>query len=521
MTRAAALAGLLALTALGGLTLRLPDLDARPMHSDEAVHAYKFNTLWQTGVYRYDPLEYHGPTLYYATFPSAWLSGARDWRQAGPRTYRIVPVVFGVGLILLLALVADGLGPAATVVAAALTALSPALTFYSRYYIQETLLVFFSFLLIAAGWRYVRTGRAAWALLAGAGAGFMHATKETCIIVLGAMAGARVATALWERRGRGLAPAARPWRRPAVLGAAVLVAAGVSTVLFSTFFTNASGPLDAWRALPAYFARAGEGLHTHPWHYYLRRLACSQYGHGPVWSEALILVLAGVGIVAALWPAAAGGGSLALPRFLAWYALLLTLAYSAIPYKTPWCALGFLHACVLLAGVGAAALLRRVAGSAAGLAAVGAVLVVGGTHLGVQAWRSGRLLAAESGNPYIYAHPLRGGARLAAYLEQLAELRPDHPLLVKVYVPNCWPLPWYLRRLERVGYWEDVPPEPDADVIVVARALEGELPGALRGTYAAPVYYGLRRDETVAVLVRQELRSAFEQRHAARAGERP
>ncbi|HEX2974040.1 MAG TPA: hypothetical protein VHP11_17035, partial [Tepidisphaeraceae bacterium] len=47
--------------------------------------------------------------------------------------------------------------------------------------------------------------------------------------------------------------------------------------------------------------------------------------------------------------------------FLASYTVLLTAAYSAVPYKTPWCLLGFLHGMILLAAVGAVALIRSFA----------------------------------------------------------------------------------------------------------------------------------------------------------------
>jgi predicted membrane-bound mannosyltransferase len=101
--------GFLAATA-GALAFRLPQLALRPMHCDEANQALKAATLRETGRYQYDPREHHGPLLYYATLPSLWLSGARDFAQSGPLAYRIVPVLFGVGLVLLLPLAADGLG---------------------------------------------------------------------------------------------------------------------------------------------------------------------------------------------------------------------------------------------------------------------------------------------------------------------------------------------------------------------------------------------------------------------------
>jgi uncharacterized protein (TIGR03663 family) len=202
MKRGCWAAGLGLLIVAGGLALRLPRLERRPMHGDEAVHAVKFDGLWQTGEYVYDPEEYHGPALYYATLPIVWLGGARTLAETTEATFRLVPVLFGVGLILLLLLVADGLGRGATLAAGALTALSPVLVFYSRYYIQEMLLAFFAFAVIGCGWRYVQSRRIVWAVLAGVGVGLMHATKETCIISYGGMLTALVLTVAWAGRGR-------------------------------------------------------------------------------------------------------------------------------------------------------------------------------------------------------------------------------------------------------------------------------------------------------------------------------
>src|SRR5712691_1263272 len=108
MNRWSALAVLLAIA--GGLALRVPKLDTRPLHNDEAVNAVKVSELWQHGRYAYDPDEYHGPALHYATLPFLWLSGARAPEQLADATLRLAPVAFGVGLILLLLLFVDGLG---------------------------------------------------------------------------------------------------------------------------------------------------------------------------------------------------------------------------------------------------------------------------------------------------------------------------------------------------------------------------------------------------------------------------
>ena len=46
-----------------GAALRLPQLGLKPMHTDEAVQADILMEARESGRYRYDPTEYHGPTL--------------------------------------------------------------------------------------------------------------------------------------------------------------------------------------------------------------------------------------------------------------------------------------------------------------------------------------------------------------------------------------------------------------------------------------------------------------------------
>src|SRR3954469_22877314 len=108
MNRWSALALVLAI--VGGLALRAPKLGIRPLHNDEGVNAITVTELWQHGRYAYDPDEYHGPTLHYATLPVLWLSGANIPDELNDRTLRIIPVVFGAGLIILPFLLHDGLG---------------------------------------------------------------------------------------------------------------------------------------------------------------------------------------------------------------------------------------------------------------------------------------------------------------------------------------------------------------------------------------------------------------------------
>ncbi|HDZ69212.1 MAG TPA: TIGR03663 family protein, partial [Phycisphaerales bacterium] len=322
---------------IAAISLRLPLLEQRPMHGDEAVHAVKFGELLEKGSYRYNPDEYHGPTLNYLTLIPARLSSARKLSDLSEFTLRIVPVFFGVCLVLLLWLLTDGLGRPAVVCAAVLTAVSPAFVFYSRYYIQEMLLVCFTFGAITFGYRYTQNKSIKWALLTALSLGLMHATKETSIIAFGSMLLAVLIMLLMQRRQDGSVLSIKEIVKPRHAVAALITAAIVSALFYSSFFTNPTGILDSIRTYSTYFSRAGRnGLHNHPWYYYLKMLIYFKVAAGPVWSEALIVILAVVGFIVAVTRKGIAGVNFALLRFIAFYTLIMTVLYSVIPYKTPW-----------------------------------------------------------------------------------------------------------------------------------------------------------------------------------------
>ncbi len=469
MNRWGALAVLLAI--VGALALRLPQLDLRPLHNDEAVNAVKLTELWQHGRYSYDHDEYHGPTLHYFSLPFLWLAGPSQPEQLGDATLRLVTVAFGAGLILLLLLTADGLGRTATIAAAAFVAISPAMVFYSRYFIHEMLLVFFTALTIGAGWRYHQTRLARWALVAGVGVGLMFATKETFVLAIAAMGAAIVLQCFWKSPATGAAsPSQLNFRHFALGSIAALV---VWLLFFSSFGTHWAGLVDSVRTYFPWLKRAGgHSPHLHPWYFYFERLGWFHPARSPVWSEGLILALAligaGVSLVAPKNP---------LHRFLALYTIFLTAIYAVITYKTPWCLLGFYHGMILLAGIGLAALLEIIRVRALQTAAVLAVVGLG-IQLGWQSWRGAVEFAANPRNPYVYAQTGDKVPALAERIEALARLGPaGADTVVKVVVPGSgyWPLPWYLRRLHHVGWYDALPADPFAPIMVVASKFDARL----------------------------------------------
>jgi uncharacterized protein (TIGR03663 family) len=465
------------------------------MHNDEAVNGIKFGQLWEHGGYKYDPNEHHGPSIYYATLALGHLTGApKDSDQFTEGRLRFTTVLFGIGLILLLPLVADGLGKNATLWAALFTATSPAVVFYSRYYIHEILLVFFTFLALAAGWRYWRSRKIGWALVAGAGVGLMHATKETFLITLVAAALALGVNQLWNRWLDATAPPAKPPRlKPTHLFAAFAVWLGVALILFSSFFTNAAGPFDSVRTYLPWLHRAGGASpHIHPWGFYLHRLLFFHVAKGPVWSEALILMLAVAGAWAAFARKGLANANASFVRFLALYTFALTVAYALISYKTPWCLLSFWHGMILLAGVGAAALLRSLKHRLLRLALC-LLLLAGAGHLAWQARLANGPYAADPRNPYVYAQTSPDLLKLVRQVQALAKVHPQgDQMLVKVMAPDSdfWPLPWYLGNLKQKGWWEEVPADPFAPVMIASAKLQAGLDE--KKTHVMVGYFQLR-----------------------------
>lgn len=461
------------------LALRWPGLDRRPMHNDEAVNAIKFGALWERGTYKYDPNEHHGPTLYYATAAVGRLTGAPGINDYTDARLRWVTVLFGLGLVLLLPLLADGLGRKGTAWAALFTAVSPALVFYSRYYIHEMLLVFFALLALVAGWRYWRSRSLAWALVAGAALGLMDATKETFVISLAAAAVALALNLVWKKFLDASASPAKVhslnWGHvAAILGAWAVVA----VVFFTSFFTNASGPLDSIRSYVPWLNRAGgESPHIHPWYFYWQRLLWFHPAKGPVWTELFLLGLAVVGGVAGFRRKALADASATLVRFLAMYAVVLGAAYSVIGYKTPWCLLNFWHPVVLLGGVGAAVLIEFCR-SRRWKFVVGFFLLIGAGHLGWEAWQLALPYSADRRNPYAYSQTSPDLLNLVRRVETIAAADPRGTnLVIKVMSPedDYWPLPWYLRRFPHVGWWSQLPAEPYAPMMIVSPKLHAEL----------------------------------------------
>jgi uncharacterized protein (TIGR03663 family) len=457
------------------VALRTWRLDVRPMHGDEAVHAYKFGQLLEENKYRYDPTEFHGPALNYFTLVPAWLSGKHTYASLNETTLRIVPVIFGLVVVLMSLLLTDGLGKPTVLIAAVFTAISPAFVFYSRYYIPEMLLVCFTFGVIVFGYRYTRSQKWIWALLTGVFAGLCFVTKETSVIAFGAIVVALAIVLLIRRAGRPVFSLVRTGHLFLAIAGAIVVWG----LFYSSFFTNSAGLLDSFRSFATYFSRAGNNqLHIHTWYYYLKLLIYNKASMGPAWTEGFIVILAMVGLIVIITKRGVLGLDPNLLNFLAIYTVIMTVIYSVIPYKTPWCLLSFYQGMILLAAIGVVATIQLLERMPARVV-VAIFFLTAATDLTLQSVSPGIVPSVDYNNPYVYAHPTADALKIAKRIEQVSDAYPAKramPVLVVCPGGDYWPLPWYLRSFKNIGWYNDVNEvNTPAPVVIASVELQGEL----------------------------------------------
>ncbi|MGH9824478.1 MAG: flippase activity-associated protein Agl23, partial [Blastocatellia bacterium] len=506
--------------------IRLYRLDLVPLHHDEGVNGYFLTRLFHQGFYRYDPANYHGPTLYYLALPFVLLLGMNTF------AIRCVTVVFGVGIVWLVLELRREMGRTGALAAALLIAVSPGAVYFSRYFIHETIFVFLTMGILVAGLRYRQTRTASSVFWAAGCIGLLVATKETAVITLGVFLVALVATWLSTRfvkppPGRlesadqavtdedartsvsdssELADIRMPVdvggatnsafvesdpEAPVRRGAGAAVWAGALALIailfvcfYSSFFTNPHGIIDGLKAL-GFWARTAKSEHTHPWNAYLKWL----------WQmEGPLTVLAGAGGVIAIFRRDS------VSFFIALWAGGALAAYSIVPYKTPWLGLNFIPPLALLAGTTLEAFLRLSKKN------MGVVAVVLGAAVALSGYRSIRLNFFEYDNDkyaYVYAHTRREFLDMVSEIYSLAERSGQgKDCSIAVVSQDYWPLPWYLRDYTHVAYYGKAT-ATDAELVIAPALADQELRSIFGDDYRSIGVYTLRPGVDLALYIRE------------------
>jgi uncharacterized protein (TIGR03663 family) len=471
--------------------LRLYALELKPMHHDEGVNGFFLTTLLRTGVYKYDPNNYHGPVLYYLTLPFLYV--ADYMKLSGNWAVRFVPAAFGIATVWLVLGLRRYIGAVGALAAAALVAVSPGAVFYSRYFIHETLFVFFTLGIVVAALRFYETRELWYLILLTTSAALLFATKETAFISAGVLVLAALVSWAWvrltggagvstggtrDKRRKGndrgefgagslLETFGGPWGATALVLGALAFFAIINVIFYSSFFTHWKGVSGAVESLAIWKKTGTSDFHSKPFYTYLQWL---------LKEEAPILILAAVGATDALFERRKNR----LAIFAAAWGFGTLAAYSLIPYKTPWLALNFVVPMAIAAGYAVQVFDGRTTRANGAGRLHAPALAVCGLALAVCLYQAVVLNFRQYDNdtyPYVYSHTQRETHQMLAEIERISE-RAGKPGKAGIGVTSqdYWPLPWYFRDNPHVGYEGKVSSYYDPKSTLVVIGNESQLP---------------------------------------------
>jgi predicted membrane-bound mannosyltransferase len=196
--------GVLALATI----LRFWGLGDKPLHHDESMHAY-FSLAFarDPASYSYNPL-LHGPFQFHAEglmfamiIALEHLFGqAQAWGDPwiNDTTARIVPALFGVGIVALPYWLRRELGRVGALIAAFLLAVSPAFVYFSRFLREDIYFNFFMFAMVVAAVRFAEKRTLRWFVALLAATVLAYATFEGIYLTLVIFLSFLVLLAVWE-----------------------------------------------------------------------------------------------------------------------------------------------------------------------------------------------------------------------------------------------------------------------------------------------------------------------------------
>ncbi len=438
------------------------------MHTDEAVHAVKFGELLENDSYKYDPIEYHGPTLNYFTLISASLFGEKTFQEIDEITLRLVPTIISLLLIASLLLLYNKNNFRLTILIAFLITVSPVVQFYSRYYIQEILLVAFSYSSLLTFYKYFKTKRILWLIVSGLLVGLIFTTKETSIITFFAAIVALIVLSFLNTNFRRKILVSKTH-----LGLVLVIAAFVSILFYSSFFSNLKGISDSILTFINYFSKAGSNpIHIQPWYYYIELMSFTHNGL-LFYSSIPIFFFTLVGFYF-IFLSAHKTSNIFLFRFIAIFSLVQAIVYSLISYKTPWLVLNFWVGFLFMAGYGIYQTYNILKENISKrIFTLLFIIII--SHNIYQTFNTSFKFPYQSENPFTYSQPSPQVIKIANKVFSVAERA---NVLVNVVVPknDYWPLPYYLRELKNVAWNNYVPDDIyKFPIILVSPEFEDEL----------------------------------------------
>jgi uncharacterized protein (TIGR03663 family) len=381
------------------------------------------------------------------------------------------------------------LGSIAVLAAGLLLALSPGAVYLSRYFIHETLFVFFTLGIVVAGLRFYEKRNPGYLMLAAVSAAMLFATKETAMISAGVLIIAFVVTHVYvgfylqtlgakgfpRPRNDGWRTALNdfvealggPLQLAIWLALAVVVFLTVYLLFYSSFFTNWKGVTDSFKTFDIW-TKTGKKDHVKPFITYF------------YWLMSQEMSLLFLGTIGAAITVLKPKNSFAV--FSALWAFGLLTAYCLVPYKTPWLALNFIVPLALIAGYAIQVIWEMDQKQLR----LPVVIMMAATGWSVHQTVDLNFYNYDNDNEYyvyVYAHTKRGTTKLVEEIERLASQSGQGKQIgITIVSRDYWPLPWYLRDFPRVGYYGQMTSSTEP-VIIASESQKAEMEATFGAQY--------------------------------------
>ncbi|HRH45423.1 MAG TPA: glycosyltransferase family 39 protein [Pyrinomonadaceae bacterium] len=548
---------------------RFWDLTLKPLHHDEGVNGYFLINLFRNGDYKYDPSNYHGPTLYYISLAFTKLFGLETF------SIRASVAVFGVLMVAMVLCLRKYLGTFGSIVAALLVALSPGMVYISRYFIHEiffvvcslgivlgvlffiegrkagmfatvlmTLLLLVCFVappmilanaigkdnptllwILQVGFFAIEAflvflvmrmllswneGRPIYLILASASMALFFATKETAFITIGTMLIACACVWVWRKLYVGM------------FGKIEENELETTKISWGTFLQRFHES-DSWLLLVAvavtfiyvsvvffssFFSYWGGVVGAFEAYAFWTKTGTGDHTQNGYLAYVKWLKLTELPILIL----SAIGTLIALLKgrhlfamFTGFWAFGLFAAYTIIPYKTPWLALSFILPMCLVAGYGLNEIFKN--RDVAIKIFAGLVTLFAVVVLSYQTYDLNFQRYDDDQMPYVYAHTQRGFLDLIKEIEHYAEKSDKgKDSTIEIVSPDYWPMPWYMREYSHANFHGKIV-DANASEMIVAKKDEqdDEVSTKYISHYKKAGEYPLRPGVTLVLLVRKDL----------------
>lgn len=531
-------------------SLRIFILDIRPFHSDEGVNFIFMDNLIKNDKYMYDPENYHGPILYYLTLIPLSLWGLdtsllpERLIQNGDYAYRLWPVILGFGLVVFLIPLKRWLKWSGLLSCMTIAAISPTAVYYSRDNIHEMYLMFFTLATFVCGYLFFTTMKSRYIYLTAVFLALMFTAKETTMVTLVvwflSAIGASIFTTkpfsgIFRRTLDSLKGSFVYFRKPlfilffatslitlfliffsksfkgselkwyvaipfkgvlfmTVFLVFIMFFKGmrgkfykfligwvifyiVLSLFFTSFFSHGDGVGKFFKAFEMWTHQGTVGSkHTKSFDYYFKLL----YRF-----EKPSLFFGILGILYAFWKRKP------LELFVAFFGIGSFLAFSLIPYKTPWCVQNLLLPLIILSGIFIRALFELTPSFVLRCVYVPVILVFLFNSLKVSA-DVNYLSYDNDSYELVYVQTLRSAKKMVTRIDELCNVKFDgRETKILMTSSENLPLNWYFRKHTTFWHQRIVPNLDNYPIIIAKRDQERELESKFKKNYQKE-HYSLR-----------------------------